>query len=112
MTDSPTHFAALHDQAMSLAAEGLAAQERGDGDQAQLCFRRAWQLEQQVAMDLLVDGTEPARAVTFRSAASLALLCGEAQDAVRLAHLGLGGHPYPGHAEQLRAILKDAEALS
>src|SRR5438046_2947857 len=70
-------------------------------------LRRAFALERQAA-DLLVADTaqEPTRSVLHRSAASLALECGNLREAERLIATALSGNPPDEFAEELRALLE------
>lgn len=99
----------LHAEAMEHANEGFSRRRRGDGADALAAFRQAWRLERAAAMTLIDQTLEPSRSILYRSAASLALLCGEPEDAKKLAHLGLGGEPPLRIEETLEAILADAE---
>ena len=110
MADRYREGEALHAEAMRHANDGMAHRYLGKNDDAHTAFREAWRLERQAAMLLLGDMLEPSRSVLFRSAASLALLCGEVEDAQKLAHLGLGGAPSLRVRESLQAILADADA--
>lgn len=109
MSEGHEKYEALHAQAMSHANDGFAHRVLGQHAQAAAEFREAWKLERQVAMSLLALSLEPSRSILFRSAASLALLCGETDDARRLAHLGLGGDPPLRVREVLLEVLADAE---
>ena len=110
MTERYERGEALHAEAMQYANEGLTHRYLGEADEALAAFRKAWELERRAAMELLGETLEPSRSILFRSAASLALLCGVPEDARRLAYLGLGGDP-PAHVEEsLRGILADALA--
>lgn len=101
---------ALHAEAMRHANDAMAYRYLGKDDEAHAAFREAWRLERQAAMGLIGDMLEPSRSILFRSAASLALLCGEVDDAQKLAHLGLGGAPSLRVRESLQTILADAAA--
>ena len=81
------------------------AQMRGDHDQAHQFTRQAYELEKQAAA-MLADTPqhEPTRAILYRSAALLALDCGELCEAERLIAQGLSGNPPAALAEQLREL--------
>jgi hypothetical protein len=82
-----------HANAMRHANDGYAHRYLGDEDASLASFRLAWESERRAAMGLLEHDVEPSRSVLFSSAASLALLCGEYDDARVLAQLGLDGQP-------------------
>lgn len=98
-----------HAEAMGHANDGFTHRYLGEQEEAVVAFRRAWVQERLAAMSLVDQSLEPSRSILFRSAASLALLCGELTDAQKLAHLGLGGEPPLRIEEALHAILADAE---
>lgn len=81
------------------------AQMRGDLEQARQFTRRAYELEKEAAA-LLADTPqhEPTRAILYRSAALLALDCGELSEAERLVAQGLSGNPPVALANQLREL--------
>lgn len=83
-----------HNQAMELAELGFLARQRGDVSVAQQYFAQALVLERQVAQALgKRPGFELSRAVSYRSAATLALHSNDPQEASRLAHIGLASDP-------------------
>ena len=94
----------LHQDAMAAAERGTFAKRNHDADAAQRDFREALDLETQAAHSVPA-GFEPSRSVLFRSAASLALECGQEREAERLAALGLAGDPPDEIADELREIL-------
>jgi hypothetical protein len=98
-----------HAEAMRHANDGFTHRYLGNEQDALEDFRKAWELERRAAMSLLDGDLEPSRSILFRSAASLALLCGEPEDARKLVHLGLSGQPSMRVREVLEAILADAE---
>ncbi len=84
----------LHQQAMQAAQDGS--------------FVIAFQLEALAAEACPMD-LEPSRSVLYRSAASLALKCGQRRTAERHAALGLAGLNVPDEiAAELRQIIFDA----
>lgn len=101
-------FAYLHQQAMDFAEQAFAAKRADRPDEARAFFKRALNLDQQAAM-LLKDSLElePTRSVLFRSAATLALDCGETRTAEKLIGLGLAGNPPEVIAEELRDLYED-----
>lgn len=97
----------LHDEAMQLAQLALVAQHTGEIDRAVELSRRAYNLETKAA-SLVPDeaSSEPTKSILYRSAASLALNCGEIREAERLAAIGLIGNPPDRVAGELRDLLK------
>ncbi len=107
--ESLSNYERLHAEAMKHANDGFTHRYLGQQDEATAAFRSAWGLEREAAMLLLREEIEPTRSISFRSAASLALLCGELEDAQKLAHIGLGGSPPPRVRKVLEAVLADAQ---
>jgi hypothetical protein len=79
---------------------------RGDRVAAQGAFRKALAKEQLAARSTRV---EPSRTVLFRSAATLALRCGEQQIAADLARAGLAGNESRQLERELREVLERTE---
>lgn len=100
----------LHDLAMDLAEYAMVARIRNDLRVARELTRRAFEYETQAA-DLVADqlDNEPWRSVLQRSAASLAIECGEFAEAERLIATGLAGKPPRDIAGELRDLLKDIQ---
>lgn len=85
----------LHQKAMELAEQAEVAKLRGaTSAQVQLLLREAFEQECQAADQAatLLDA-EPTRSVLHRSAAALAIDCGEIQIAERLITTALAGNP-------------------
>lgn len=103
-----THLADLHHEAMSLNDEAMSARSSGDSARSLSLVRRAFEREKQAA-GLVVDDLqfEPTRSVLHRSAASLAIDCGEYREAERLIAVALSGDPPEEIAEELRDLLED-----
>ena len=97
----------LHDRAMVLSGEAFVARLRGELEKARELSRQALPFEAEAA-SMLEDrfDAEPSRSVLFRSAASLALQCGEYEEAKRLIATGLAGNPPAEIAAELRDVLK------
>ena len=95
----------LHQQAMDLAEQADLNRLRGDTFQARAFLRQALELEAEAAR-LVADDleTEPTRSVLHRSAASLAVECGELQIAERLIARALAGNPPADIAEELKDL--------
>jgi acetylglutamate synthase len=96
---------ALHQQAMDLAEAAAVAHLRGALEQAAQFTREAFEQETQAAA-LIASAldAESTRSVLHRSAASLAIECGELQTAERLIATALSGNPPPEIAEELKDL--------
>jgi hypothetical protein len=95
-----------HRRAMHLAEKALAARAAGYCEQADKLFRDALDLERHAAEAVASDlAAEPTRSVLYRSAATLALDCGELREAERLIAVALAGNPPDEIAEELRDLL-------
>jgi hypothetical protein len=95
----------FHQQAMDLAEAAAVARLRGALKQATQLTRQAFEQETQAAN--LIAGVldaEPTRSVLHRSAASLAIECGELRAAERLIATALSGNPPPEIAEELKDL--------
>jgi hypothetical protein len=95
----------LHQQAMDLAEAAAIARLRGALEQAEQFTRQAFEQETHAAS--LTANTleaEPTRSVLHRSAASLAIECGESQTAERLIATALSGNPPPEIADELNDL--------
>lgn len=95
----------LHQQAMDLAEAAALARLKGSLAEAEQLTRQAFEQETQAAglIANTVDA-EPTRSVLHRSAASLAIECGELQTAERLIATALSGNPPPEIAEELKDL--------
>jgi len=94
-----------HDRAMELADRALEARRRGDEAQARSHFREAFAFERRAAEAIASDlAAEPTRSVLHRSAAALAVQCGEAREAERLIAIALSGNPPEEIAQELRDL--------
>ncbi len=100
----------LHDEAMRLAETAFAAKVRGDEAPVGSLLREALELERRAA-ELMTAGinSEPSRSVLFRSAATLALRCGDYDEAERLIAAGLAGQPPEEIARELHAVMTAAQ---
>lgn len=95
----------LHQQAMDLAETAAVTRLRGATEQAAQLTRQAFEQEAQAAA--LIASTldaEPTRSILHRSAASLAIECGEFRAAERLITTALSGNPPPEIAEELKDL--------
>ena len=95
----------LHQHAMDLAEAATVARLRGALKQAVQFTRQAFEQETQAAA-LIASAldAEPTRSVLHRSAASLAIECGEIRTAERLIATALSGNPPPEIAEELKDL--------
>lgn len=95
----------LHQQAMDLAEAAAVARLRGATEQAAQLTHKAFEQETQaVALIANTLDAEPTRSVLYRSAASLAIECGELRSAERLIATALSGNPPPEIAEELKDL--------
>ena len=96
---------ALHEQAMVLADSADRAREALRPDVARELYRRAFELERNAALEFLrKPEVEPTRSVLFRSAASLALDCGEFLEAEKMVCHGLAANPPADLRAELRQL--------
>lgn len=103
MTDVRT----IHREAMQWASKALLAKQEQNREEALHLFQKAFDLEQQAANAFAnTSSSEPTRSVLHRSAASLALECGDLEAVEHLAVRGLAGTPPHEIAEELRNILE------
>jgi tetratricopeptide (TPR) repeat protein len=95
----------LHQQAMDLSEAAFIVKLRGDLAPAIQLYRQALDKESQAAA-LIADklDAEPTRSVLHRSAASLAIDCGEFRAAERLIAIALSGNPPQEIAEELKDL--------
>lgn len=97
----------MHDQAMELADRALIARRAGDGEKSALLSRQALDYEVAAANLVAYTNIEPTRSVLHRSAATLALECGETRLAERLVATALTGEPPDEIADELRLLLME-----
>src|SRR5438034_8023426 len=105
--------ARLHREAMELAEEATLERLRGNTGMSIALLRRA--LEKEQAAAALVESAlefEPTRSVLHRSAASLAIECGELSEAERLIAAALSGAPPADIAEELRQLRRSAASVT
>ncbi len=97
----------LHHEAMRLVDEAEAARRHGNLQMAGERLRQALDRERQAANLVAADwAQEPTRSVLHRSAAALALECGDPREAERLIATALSGNPPDAVAEELRDLLE------
>ncbi|WP_414545241.1 hypothetical protein [Nostoc sp. CCY0012] len=95
----------LHKQAMDFAEMAQVAKLKGDSVLALQLSRQAFEKER-LAAELIVNNlvAEPTRSVLHRSAATLAIDCGEIAAAERLIAVALSGNPPQEIAEELKDL--------
>ena len=94
-----------HAVAMDLAQAAFIAKLRGDSEQALQLTRQAFEKEQEaVALIAHQVDAEPTRSVLHRSAATLAIECGEFKAAERLIATALSGNPPLYIASELKDL--------
>ena len=97
----------LHNEAMGLVDQALVAKLGGELDRAKELLYEAFKKERAAASIVTSKlELEPTRSVLYRSAASLALECGELREAERLISTALSGQPPEGISEELRDLLE------
>ena len=95
---------------MGCAERARLAGLAGNDVEASVLNRQAFELERNAAQLLLQSfDVEPTRSVLYRSAATLALECGEYVEARRLAHQGLAGNPPQEIFDEIHEILEEEE---
>ncbi len=94
-----------HTTAMDLAEAAFTAKLRGNLEQASQLIREAFENEQ-AAAELIAPqfDAEPSRSILHRSAATLAVDCGEFKAAERLITIALSGNPPEEIAEELKDL--------
>lgn len=95
----------LHNEAMNLAEQADLAKLRGEAIATQNFLRQAFELEHQAAQQVaeLIDA-EPTRSILHRSAATLAIACGELPTAEQLIITALTGNPPLEIVEELKDL--------
>lgn len=105
-------IAKLHHLSMAHCDDAMAARAGRNESQATESFRQAFVLEREAAALIAASvDLEPTRSILHRSAASLALECGEPREAERLVATALGGDPPDEIAEELRDIFEQANLI-
>lgn len=100
----------LHDEAMDQSFFAMRAKSRGDLEESKRLFADALDKELAVLeeLDALDEIVQPTHAVLHRSAATLALDCGDPDLAEKLAAKGLAQGPHREFAEELRDVIEQA----
>ena len=100
----------VHNKAMDLAMFGLMERKRGNDESALDLFKQALEYEQQAIAELKGEVIQPTHSVLHRSAATLALDCGETRLAEQLAARGLAEDAPWEIAEELREVMEQANS--
>jgi hypothetical protein len=99
----------LHRHAMALVDDAAMARRGGDQIRASVLLREAMELEGRAAAEVALSlDLEPTRSVLYRSAASLAVQCGENRIAEQLISHAMAGNPPDEIAEELRVLWEQA----
>lgn len=100
----------LHEQAMQLVDQAFIAKKEGNTTLAESLTTKAFKLELKAA-NLLKDrlDVEPTRSILYRSAASLAIDCGNSLEAIGIASEGLRGKPPIEIGIELEILLQVAK---
>jgi len=97
----------LHLKSMELAEQSFEAKLRGESKRAANLLKKAFASEREAADIVALHlKLEPTRAILHRSAASMALECGESRIAEQLIARALSGDPPNDIAEELRDLLE------
>ncbi len=94
----------LHEEAMEYADDAFFARREGDEEGFIEYSRLAYEKEAEAARKIESEDSEPTRSVLHRSAATLALDCGEYREAERLIARALAGNPPGEIADELREL--------
>jgi tetratricopeptide (TPR) repeat protein len=97
----------IHKEAMELAEEASLERIKGNLTRALELIKQALAKEKDAAEKIASDiSMEPTRSVLHRSAASLALECGDIREAEKLISIALSGNPPDEIAGELRDLLE------
>ena len=97
----------LHDKAMELADLAFSASRKGESEVAVRLFTEAFDFERQAAERIIANSNvEPTRSILLRSAATLALHCGQLRESERMIATALAGNPPQQVINELRDLLE------
>ena len=99
------HINQLHRDAIDLADNALDARRQGNLADFKELSRQAYIKEVEAASLVAQTDIEPTRSVLHRSAATLAVDCGEIREAEKLIATALAGNPPDEIAAELRELL-------
>ena len=98
----------IHSEAMDFAEQAEIARFKGDKARMKQCLTQALQKERQAAaLAVEQNAPEPTRSILLKSAAHLAIDCGELRVAEQLIGLALAGDPPDEIAEELRRLFEE-----
>lgn len=98
----------LHTQAMDLAEQAEIARHKGDHLRLQRLLKSAYAKEKAAAEMAIQEGApEPSRCILLKSAAHLAIDCGELRSAEQLIASALSGEPPEEIAADLRLLFEE-----
>lgn len=102
-----TEAQTLHRAAMQFSEEAMLETTAGRHDRARELFAKAFERAARAA-DLIgpFSNLEPTRSILYRSAASLAIDCGDYRAAQRLIRRGLAGSPPPELRAELLELMR------
>lgn len=101
----------LHTEAMERASHAVVLIQAGWPAPPTKTLEQAFALERIAAIMASRGDEEPTRSVLLRSAASLAIQCGDPHDALHLIVLGLHGNPPREIELELWELYKTAKAM-
>lgn len=93
----------LHHSAMDFVERAHRLRANGDPIAAVKAYREALRREREAA-ELVPKDLEPSRSILYRSAATIAVCCGDLDEALRMAEAGLAGAPSAEIHDDLQAI--------
>lgn len=98
----------IHTEAMDLAEKAMIARTRGNSAAARKYLKKALRKEQEAARFAVETGVpEPTRSILLKSAAHLAMDCGEGRLAEQLVSTALAGDPPAELAHELRGLFEE-----
>lgn len=101
----------IHNKAIEFADEAIIAQHKGNSSTVKELYLKAFQLEKEAALYAPLDDEDATpRHILIRSAASLAMLSEQYEDAEKLIVLGLSSFPPEFIREELLALSEEVTA--
>ena len=98
----------IHNKAIEFADEAIIAKHKGSADTARILYFKAFQLEKEAALNIPQDTEDKVpRHILIRSAASLAMLSEQYEEAEKLISLGLSSTPPDFIKEELTELTKE-----
>jgi len=100
----------IHNKAIEFADEAVIAKHKGNASTAKLLYFKAFQLEKEAALNVPQDNEDKVpRHILIRSAASLAMLSEQFEEAEKLITLGLSSTPPNFIKEELLELNKELQ---